>query len=69
MVSIRRNAPHLSRQISRLGYRLELPEAEPQNILEEIVWVKEAEVEKMREKVPLPELQKQVLTAPPPGIF
>ncbi|MEN9217771.1 MAG: indole-3-glycerol phosphate synthase TrpC [Gloeomargarita sp. DG_2_bins_126] len=69
MVSIRRNAPHLSRHISRLGYRLELPEAEPQNILEEIVWVKEAEVEKMREKVPLPELQKQVLTAPPPCNF
>lgn len=69
MVSIRRNAPHLSRQISRLGYHLELPDARPQSILEEIVWAKEAEVAKLREKVPLPELQKQVLTAPPPRDF
>jgi indole-3-glycerol phosphate synthase len=66
MVSIRRNAPHLSPEISRLGYHLQLPSAQPQHILEEIVWAKEAEVAKLRERTPLPELQKQVLTAPPP---
>ncbi len=69
MVSIRRNAPHLSGQITRLGYHLELPEAQPQHILEEIVWAKEVEVAKLRERTPLPELQKQVLTAPPPRDF
>lgn len=69
MVSIRRNSPHLPPQIARLGYHLELPSAQPQHILEEIVWAKEAEVARMREQVPLPELQKQVLTAPPPRNF
>jgi indole-3-glycerol phosphate synthase len=39
------------------------------NILEEIVWHKETEVEQMREKTPLAELQKQALSAPPTRDF
>ena len=41
----------------------------PNNILEEIVWHKEVEVDQMREKLPLLELQKQVLSAPPTRDF
>jgi indole-3-glycerol phosphate synthase len=47
-----------------LQYQSVLPGSKPNNILEEIVWHKEAEVELLREKVPLSELQKQALTAP-----
>lgn len=39
------------------------------NILEEIVWYKEIEVDQLREKIPLAELQRQALTAPPPRDF
>jgi indole-3-glycerol phosphate synthase len=39
------------------------------NILEEIVWHKETEVEQLREKTPLAELQKQALSAPPTRDF
>ncbi|EKF04696.1 indole-3-glycerol phosphate synthase [Tolypothrix sp. PCC 7601] len=46
-----------------------MPGAEPNNILEKIVWQKEIEVDQMRERVPLRELQKQALTAPPTRDF
>ena len=39
------------------------------NILEEIVWHKETEVAQLREKLPLADLQRQALTAPPPRDF
>ena len=39
------------------------------NILEEIVWYKEAEVAQLREKLSLADLQRQVLLAPPPHDF
>ena len=39
------------------------------NILKEIVWYKEIEVDQLREKLSLAELQRQVLTAPPPRDF
>ncbi|MCS7293076.1 MAG: indole-3-glycerol phosphate synthase TrpC [Gloeomargarita sp. SKYBB_i_bin120] len=68
MTPVRRNAP-FSQQLARLGYHLNDPDARAQNILEAIVWAKEAEVERLREQTPLPELQKQVLTAPPPRDF
>jgi len=39
------------------------------NILEEIVWHKETEVDQLREKLPLADLQRQALMAPPPRDF
>lgn len=39
------------------------------NILEEIVWHKESEVARLREKLPLADLQRQALTAPPTRDF
>jgi indole-3-glycerol phosphate synthase len=69
MVAIRRIRPHLAQSLSRLGYQMELPEAQPQHILEEIVWAKEVEVERLRQALPLSELQKKVLNAPPPRDF
>ena len=39
------------------------------NILEEIVWHKKTEVEQLREKLPLVELQRQAITAPLPRDF
>ncbi|BAY64080.1 MULTISPECIES: indole-3-glycerol phosphate synthase TrpC [Calothrix] len=68
-MQIRRVAPSTPVSISYLSYQVAVPGAEPNNILEEIVWHKEIEVEKMREKVPLRELQKQALTAAPTRDF
>jgi indole-3-glycerol phosphate synthase len=64
-MQIRRRSPSTPIAISYLSYQVAVPGTEPNNILEEIVWHKEIEVEKMRERVPLRELQKQALTAPP----
>jgi indole-3-glycerol phosphate synthase len=64
-MQIRRRAPNPAIAIEQLRYQAKVPDAEPQHILEEIVWQKEVEVDKMRERLPLLELKKQVLTAPP----
>ena len=63
-MQIRRRQPHPSVSVAMLCYQTALPDAAPNNILEEIVWQKEIEVGQMREKRPLRELQKQALTAP-----
>ncbi|OKH46715.1 indole-3-glycerol phosphate synthase [Calothrix sp. HK-06] len=63
-MQIRRINPNPAVKVSILQYQTALPDTEPSNILEEIVWHKEAEVEMLREKVPLRELQKQAMTAP-----
>lgn len=68
-MQIRRVAPSRPVSISYLSYQVAVPGAEPNNILEEIVWHKEIEVEKMRERVPLRELQKQALTVAPTRDF
>jgi indole-3-glycerol phosphate synthase len=68
-MQIRRRSPSTSVAVSYLLYQTAVPNAEPNNILEEIVWHKEIEVEKMRERVPLRELQKQALTTPPTRDF
>lgn len=46
-----------------------MPDAEPQNILEKIIWHKETEVEQMRQRLSLQDLQREVLNAPPPRPF
>jgi indole-3-glycerol phosphate synthase len=68
-MSIRRRPPNPEVAVSSLTYQVKVPEAEPQNILEKIVWRKEQEVARLREKMPLAELQRQLLNAPPPKDF
>ena len=48
-----------------MRYQVNLPDSSPANILEEIVWYKEKEVQRMRESVPLKQLQMQVKQAEP----
>ncbi|MEA5617275.1 indole-3-glycerol phosphate synthase TrpC [Cronbergia sp. UHCC 0137] len=68
-MQIRRRSPSQSINVSILCYQVALPDATPSNILEEIVWHKEIEVEQKREKLPLAELHKKLLTAPPTRDF
>ncbi len=68
-MQIRRRRPNPSVAVSIMRYQVAVPDAQPNNILEEIVWHKEEEVDLMREKLPLQELQRQVLDAPPTRDF
>ncbi len=68
-MQIRRRPPNPSVAVSSLRYQVATHDAEPMNILEKIVWQKEEEVDQMREKQPLQELQKQALTALPTRDF
>ncbi|AFY49322.1 Indole-3-glycerol phosphate synthase [Nostoc sp. PCC 7524] len=68
-MQIRRRQPSPSVNVSILCYQVAVPDAQPQHILEEIVWHKEIEVTQMRDRVPLRELQKQALSAPPTRDF
>lgn len=68
-LKIRRRPPNPPVDVSILRYQVKVPDAEPQHILEEIVWQKEAEVAQMRDRVPLVELQKQLATLPPTKDF
>ncbi|MCF2148574.1 indole-3-glycerol phosphate synthase TrpC [Desmonostoc muscorum LEGE 12446] len=68
-MQIRRRSPNPAIAVSMLRYQAAVPNSEPNNILEEIVWHKEVEVDQMRERLPLRELQHQVLSAPPTRDF
>lgn len=68
-MQIRRRSPNVTVNVSVISYQVAMPDGDPNNILEEIVWQKEIEVDQMREKLSLQELQKQVLTAPPTRDF
>ncbi len=68
-MQIRRRPPNPTVAVQELRYQVSAPDAAPRHILEEIVWQKEVEVDQMRERVPLLELQKQVLSAPAPRDF
>ena len=48
-----------------LTYQVKTSETEPRHILEEIVWHKNVEVDRMREQLPLAKLRQQLATAPP----
>ncbi len=52
-------------EVDTVKYQAILPDASPQNILEEIVWQKEKEVEQMRVYLPLLKLQAKIKDAPP----
>ena len=68
-MEIRRRPPNPAINVESLQYQIRHPEAEPQHILEKIVWQKETEIDKRRELVPLIELQKAVKKMAPPLDF
>ncbi|ASC73798.1 Indole-3-glycerol phosphate synthase [Halomicronema hongdechloris C2206] len=68
-MEIRRRPPNPSVAVQHLRYRVPLPHDQPRNILEKIVWHKETEVDQCRKRLSLQDLQKAVLTAPPPRDF
>jgi indole-3-glycerol phosphate synthase len=69
LMEIRRRSPYPEVSVQSLTYRIKVPGAEPQNILERIVWHKEREVERFRKQMPLADLQREVLSAPPARDF
>lgn len=70
-MQIRRRPPNPVVTVEDQRYQVVVPDSdsEPRHILEEIVWHKEAEVERLRELRPLRELQRQVQDAPPTRDF
>ena len=68
-MEIRRRSPSSSVDVSILRYQVTVPESEPRNILEKIVWHKETEVDKMRDRISLLDLRKQVQDLPPTRDF
>ncbi|GFE71088.1 indole-3-glycerol phosphate synthase TrpC [Chroococcus sp. FPU101] len=68
-MQIRRRRPNKSVNVDNLEYKVIVPDEQPQNILEEIVWHKEIEVDQMRERLPLIELQKKVRQTAPAKDF
>jgi indole-3-glycerol phosphate synthase len=68
-MEIRRIQPGLSVNISNLEFQIAVPDNKPRHILEEIVWQKEREVARWREKLPLADLRQQLAAAPPPRDF
>ncbi len=65
-MQIRRVQPGIPVSIETLEYQIKVPDNQPQNILEEIVWQKEREVARWREKTPLNLLREQVAAIAPP---
>jgi indole-3-glycerol phosphate synthase len=68
-MEIRRIQPGLSVNISNLEFQIKVPDSQPQHILEEIVWHKEREVARWREKLPLADLRQQLAATAPPRDF
>ena len=63
-MEIRRRPPNPSVKVANLEYAIPHPDSKPKNILEEIVWEKNIEVEVTRKKVPLEELKKKINELP-----
>ena len=63
-MEIRRRPPNPSVKVANLEYAIPHPDSKPKNILEEIVWEKNIEVEATRKKVPLEELKKKINELP-----
>ncbi|MEB3292703.1 MAG: indole-3-glycerol phosphate synthase TrpC [Synechococcales bacterium] len=68
-MEIRRRPPNPAIAVLDLQYRIATPEGEPRHILEKIVWQKETEVDFLRDKLPLLDLQKKVKDLEPPLDF
>ena len=59
-MKIRRRPKNPEVNVNTVSYKVALPDDEPNNILEKIVWQKEKEVDRAREKLPFLQLRKQV---------
>ncbi len=59
-MQIRRINPRPQVKSGSVLYDSDIPDAEPQHILEEIVWHKEEEVAKLRDRLPLIRLRQQI---------
>lgn len=68
-MQIRRIQPNPAVAVDTLRYQVRVPDSEPRHILEKIVWHKEAEVDRLRESLPLVKLQQRVREAQPPQDF
>ena len=68
-MQIRRINPNPQVDTGEVVYQSNIPNSQPQHILEEIVWHKETEVAKMRDRLSLLELRQQVETVSPPLDF
>lgn len=68
-MEIRRRPPNPSVAVQELRYQIKTPDGTPKNILEEIIWHKETEVDQLREKMPLLELQRKLQDVPPAKDF
>jgi indole-3-glycerol phosphate synthase len=65
-MQIRRVQPGIPVSIETLEYQIKVPDNKPHHILEGIVWKKEREVARWREKTPLNLLREQVAAIAPP---
>ena len=63
-MEIRRRPPNPSIKVANLEYAIPHPDSKPKNILEEIVWEKDIEVETARKKIPLEDLKKKIKDLP-----
>jgi len=63
-MEIRRRPPNPKVKVAHLEYAIPHEEAEPRNILEQIVWEKDREVTAARDRVPLDQLKRQVAELP-----
>lgn len=68
-MQIRRRNPNPKVNSGEVEYRSKIPDTEPKNILEEIVWHKEVEVERLRDRLSLLQLQQQVQDVAAPKDF
>lgn len=68
-MKIRRRPVNPAVRVAELSFKTSLQQDEPNNILEEIVWYKEAEVDHLRDKTPLFQLKGRVQAAPTPLDF
>ena len=64
-MQIRRRNPNPKIRSGEVAYQSNIPDTEPNNILEEIIWYKEVEVEAMRDRLPLIQLRQQVQDVDP----
>ncbi|MEB3212995.1 MAG: indole-3-glycerol phosphate synthase TrpC [Leptolyngbyaceae bacterium] len=68
-MQIRRRPPNPKIKVANLSFKANIADDQPNNILEEIVWHKETEIDRWRNKLTLAELQHQVQSAPPTRDF
>lgn len=68
-MEIRRRPPNPAVNVDTLEFKVKTADEAPRNILEKIVWQKELEVGRWREKMPLQRLKQQVQGAAAPKDF